>query len=212
MKMRPYAPLLHYAKTTLIRDRGWTEAGIAQFLGKADSDRVNPYYSSGARMQLYLRSRVEEVEKSRAYAEWKQESEVRKSAAQQAVHTKREHILSYVAALPIQIPKLTEEELVTHACRNYNTHWSGSRHNKPWADPDTCDEHFLYRIMVNYLRHRLTNYEEELTRIYGHVGRNEAWEILKKRVLEAIASQYPILQDECVQQIKKIEAGYQEGK
>ncbi len=66
--------------------------------------------------------------------------------------------------------------------------------NKPSKSVDTIRGHtnpvFLARISVNYLRHMLTSYEDELTRIYGKTGVREAYLELNEKIYEAIGDTY----------------------
>ena len=59
------------------------------------------------------------------------------------------------------------------------------------------DPFFLARITVNYLRHWLTSYEKELHWIAGKVGVEEGCDLIKTKVLVAIASKYLWLAEEC---------------
>lgn len=46
----------------------------------------------------------------------------------------------------------------------------------------------------------MTRYEEELERIFGKVGVNEAYLDLRSKIFDAIAEAYPDLADECHRQ------------
>ena len=65
---------------------------------------------------------------------------------------------------------------------------------------ETTDRGFLDRVTVNYLRHVRTNYDELLASLHGKVGIEEAKELVRERVYEAIASTYPDLAAECSRQ------------
>lgn len=62
----------------------------------------------------------------------------------------------------------------------------------------------LNRWCVNYIRHQLTTYDNELYNLIGKIGRDDAYENFKKAVLEKIAEKYPKYADECKRQIRKI--------
>jgi len=59
---------------------------------------------------------------------------------------------------------------------------------------------FLHRITVNYLRHELTGYEAVLGSLRGLIGRAEASQLIRGRILAAIAEAYPWLAGECRRQ------------
>ena len=85
--------------------------------------------------------------------------------------------------------------MVERACRHYNDRAADRGDFDAFAD-EGCDQDFLDRITVNYLRHCLTEYERELSRFIGRIGRAEAYEEIKRSVLDAIAKEYPWLADE----------------
>jgi hypothetical protein len=65
------------------------------------------------------------------------------------------------------------------------------------ADIDT-----LNRWAVNYARHILTEYEQQLMEIAGKIGADEARMLIRERIYEAIADQWPELFDECMRQLE----------
>jgi hypothetical protein len=56
-----------YLTMTELRERGWTDAMIGEYLGEPDTTRPNPRYWNAAPMKLYLPERVEAAE---ANPEW----------------------------------------------------------------------------------------------------------------------------------------------
>ena len=69
-----------------------------------------------------------------------------------------------------------------------------------WADKNS-DKEFLDRIQVNYIRHCLTSYEEDLWSVFGETGAFEGRMRIKEEVLKKIAVLYPYLKKECKRQI-----------
>jgi hypothetical protein len=67
------------------------------------------------------------------------------------------------------------------------------------------DDETKARWAVNYVRHKLTNYDEELYSIKGKVGIRSAYVTYKKAVLRKIAQVYPELQIACQKQIDRID-------
>ena len=49
----------------------------------------------------------------------------------------------------------------------------------------------------------MSNYEEELERIFGKVGKSEAYKIIQEKIYSAIAENYPELKEECESQLSK---------
>ncbi len=124
-------------------------------------------------------------------------SEVRQEDARRAVETKRQKVDEYVESLVVDVPEIGKNDLIRHACQDYNGRNGSS--SGCWAS-ESSDAEFLERICVNYLRHCLTDYEAELEAIVGRVGAREASRNVKVKVLDAIAGQYEWLRDECSRQ------------
>jgi hypothetical protein len=132
-------------------------------------------------------------ERSRKFIAAKEKAEKRQQAASEAIATKREKLRKYLDSIVIEIPLLARDELEGLAL----VHWRAiSRdHWEPGESPTWID-----MISVNYLRHELSCYEEELDSIAGRVGAKEAALELFDKVVDEIASVYPHLQKECSNQ------------
>lgn len=159
-----------YTKTHL-KDRGWTEGLIAKLLPEPDQTKPNPHYRSGPPMKLYRPDRVAEAEASQAFRGATAALAGRRQAAQKAVSTKRAKLNAYLESLKIKVPRLDKDRLIKRACDHYNDRQNES--SDLYAS-ESSDPLFLERITVNYLRHELTRYEYELTKIAGQVGANDA--------------------------------------
>ncbi len=146
----------------MLKRRGWTGGQIRAFLGEPDSHSQNPMYRSGAPVCNYDDARVLAAEASPEFAESQSKLASRRHSAAQAVETKRRQIQDYLDNLEITVPKIDEDTLLRLACENYCS-------DEFVATPNS-DRDFLDRITVNYLRHRLTCYEEALDDITGKVG------------------------------------------
>src|SRR5262245_9244037 len=108
---------------------------------------------------------------SEEFREARAKAEPRRQGAGRGVMTKKERLEQYLGALTIEVPLLEDRELGRRACEHDNERQrlledAGRRFSDLPATPDS-DESFLERIAVNYLRHALTRYEDELARIAG---------------------------------------------
>lgn len=178
-----------------LKARGWTDTLIRRFLPQPDDTRENPHYRSGPPMRLYREARVEAVEKTPELKRALSAARPAKERAPKAVETKRAQVEAFLTSLQIEVPLLSEKVLVERACRSYNAGRDLSR-DLPLASPESGPK-FLDRIVVNYLRHELTKYEEALREITGRVVAEDAYIEIKTRILDAIAEQYPELSAEC---------------
>jgi len=186
---------IYYTKTTLKKERGWTDKNISVFLGQHDLERPNPTYKNASPMLLYLIEKVVKVEDS---AEFKTRSKTRQKGAQKAVETKTKKILDYINGLTITLEVLNHNEVIKKSCEHYNDRQMEI--NSYYFASPSSDILFLHRICVNYLRHCCSSYEYNLWRIFGKVGVGPAYVILKIKILTEIARVYPILKDECDRQ------------
>lgn len=65
---------------------------------------------------------------------------------------------------------------------------------------DDADENTVTRWTVNYIRHRMTSYDEQLYHMKGKVGKNGMYREIHNHILYKIANVYPELAEECEQQ------------
>lgn len=191
-----------YTKTQL-KERGWTEGLVAKLLPEPDQIKPNPHHRSGPPMRLYRTDRVAEAEACEAFQEATAALANRRRAAMKGVSTKREKLKANLESVEIKVPRLDERRLIKRACDHYNARQI-DRGNMDLCASESSDRLFLERITVNYLRHELTPYEDELTNIAGQVGADDARMDIKEKVLDAIAEEYPWLAKECWRQEKRL--------
>lgn len=193
-----------------LKERGWTDGAITRFLGDPDALATNPNYRRGPQMRLYNLTRVEDTEKSDQWRDWFDKSKARREAAS-ARQTKRmdycrSELVAEINAVTIRIPHMAEDELyrVAVANRNDQADWHAAdrgSYEMHHATVATADTAALQRWAVNYLRHVETEYDWLLDRVTGRVGVDEGRRLIRKRILDAIAAQYPHLAQECARQI-----------
>jgi hypothetical protein len=187
-----------------LRARGWTDALIRTFVPDHDKEVPNPHHRSGPKMRLYLLGRVEEIERSEGFIVAKQIVEPRKVGAAKAVATKKAVLLREVSGWVIVVGK--QENLLRNAITSYNE-FNGEIAFERCHDftpaSESGDKEFLHRILVNYIRHNLSDYDERIERMFGKVGKQEAYEILNRKIYAAIAVTYPDLVEECERQLSR---------
>lgn len=114
---------------------------------------------------------------------------------------RRETLIGLAEQIEITVPQLSTQALVRQALAHYN------RRN-PDRRPATLDSDpaFVTRVMVNYLRHRGSEYDSIRTFLRRHAhGDDHAFvgAIVKGRVLRQIAAQYPMLRGEARTQAQR---------
>jgi hypothetical protein len=154
-----------------LKERGWTDTAIKRFLPTPDDTRVDPHHKSAPPMKPYLTTRVKRTESTNRFQEWRSGADARSLAASQAVDTKEASLLAFVDDIVIDVPRMTDKELLISAVEHYNAHWSS------FENPEASEKRahitdapeFLVRIQVNYLRHSQTRYEQHLDEV-GKTG------------------------------------------
>lgn len=200
----------NYTKTQLKRDREWTDAAIAKFLGEPDLRKNNPY-SSRSQMHLYDAERVHAAENTSEFAEWCEKSRSRRAGARKAVETKRAKTMAVVeqrlnnVRLYKHASGLSETKLRERAVAHYNDMQESRAYEYDYdfdpVDVQGAPDEFYTRIEVNYLRHQGTKYDAELDTYIGATGVRDAVDMVREHVYGLIAAEYPHLKDECAQQL-----------
>jgi hypothetical protein len=103
---------------------------------------------------------------------------------------------------PIPLAELLQRSLETWESGERRAKWSDRRYATYRArhEDRTPDQATRDRWAVNYARHHLTSYDEEVRSVVGQPNAIEAIAEIKRRVLEQIAEQWPELQTECRRQ------------
>ena len=182
-----------------LKARGWTDSVVRKYLGKPDGYRDNPRYRSAPKTKLYNLSRVAEMERRPEVLEALQKAAIRSETSRKSAKMQSKRLLEYIRNLNIEVPSMPEDVLIEKACSHYNGLWIGRGDYDRYASP-LSPKHFLSRISVNFLRHEMTNYEDELARIFGKVGCVKGRVLLKSRILDKIGEVYPTLSKECRKQ------------
>ncbi|MDI4663671.1 hypothetical protein K9U40_04900 [Xanthobacter autotrophicus] len=177
--------------SVLKQERGWTDTMVQKFLGDPDQLKPNPNYRSGPKMRLYRLDRIEEAEATElvreALSKARASRSKRSSSALERHNRNRQSLLQAVASIPIEIPSTNLSELIDTAIQHYNR-----RNIEKVADQDS-ESSFLKRITCNYIRHELIDYDMICHALRGQVGRQDAYFLLKDRIMENIYSTYPEL-------------------
>lgn len=175
-----------YFRSSELKQRGWTDGLIKKFLPKPDETKTNPIVKSAAPMKLYKIKRVERIEKSEKFIKEMENISRRKIAARKAVETKTAKTIEWANSIKINVPSIDKDKLLRKAIYHYNQYhdtYIGS-----------IDEDFANRISTNYIRHECTNYDRVLDSLYGMVGRDKAYDIIKGKVNQEIKEKHNWIQ------------------
>jgi hypothetical protein len=179
-----------------LRERGWTDAMVRDYLGEPDATRPNPRFRTAAPMKLYLTQRAETGEASPAWAERKTLGAKRRAAGMAIADRKRADTAMLARQLAVDlVGRLVLPASPRRAAiKAYNAWHSAGCTCRGWHDLGFCDKHadagdppeFLHRITVNFVRHELTGYDRAYSRLAGRVGHQDAHEVLRSEVNAAI--------------------------
>ncbi len=190
---------MNYLTQAALLERGWTRKMIDTLL-PAPTLKQNPYYRSAPPTKLWSLQDVERAEQTQEFAAAAERAKKRKASAEQAVRTKRQNteyaMLNAADHIRVEVIPLSELRNKTLAQKQ---RWYDD-HDKIEADAWRAPDETVNRWMVNYIRHRLTTYDDVLYCVKGKVGANAIHPRYKNIVLRKIAEAYPALKDECDRQ------------
>lgn len=196
-----------------LKHRGWTDSIIKQFKLVPDKTVDNPYYSCASDMKLYKLKRIERLEKTEKFQEALKKVEKRREIGrlgairrqelfEQSAQEERESIINdtefdfyYFGGL-----KFTLYDIIDEAIKQYDDYHAERGDYKyistDWThrfnDATDGEIAFLRRIILNYIRHCCTNYEQLLYGI-NYNNKNVMCDVLKEHIEEEAIKQYPEL-------------------
>lgn len=176
---------------------GFTKSMIDKLLPPPVLKR-NPRYASAAPMKLWREEDVRSVMETQEFQKMSAKSAARKAAAAKAVETKRQNaelvtdeLIKHISVRRWNMATLERKTLDEKELRNLE-------HGN--YDVPTPDARTLERWMVNFIRHNLCDYDDNLDELFGLVGKEELYKKLKAETLAKIAEVYPELKEECKRQ------------
>ena len=173
-------------------ERGWTDSMIRKLLSNVDYELVeNPFYRKAAPMSLYSMKDITRIERTKKFKELKEKADRRRVSSKKAIETKTKNTIALSDDLSIEVERIEIDELreITLEEKQYwyielNIRDGGDRsaYSAPKDDVD--------RWMVNFIRHNLSNYDEELERISGKVGVRQGYWHYKEKLAEEMKKAY----------------------
>lgn len=195
---------------TTVKQMGFSDKLIRELLPEP-IEVDNPHYKCAAPMLLFLESDVLKAMNEEPYIAYQEKRKKRKESAKKAVETKRKNLIEEMQSVSdkIIITKMNMQELRKRTIDERNDYYAYLAEDcEIYRTTYGADEETQDRWMVNYIRHNLTEYDEELDRLYGRTGKDEAYFLFFKALLQKIATVYPNLEEECKRQIQRKEVYY----
>ena len=193
--LQPTLPGLRPAGFLAVSDllrRGWTDAMIRDLLGAADATARNPHCAHSHPMRLYTTSRVASAERSPSFLERLEAAHHKRAVGKATARRRRAELLEWAAHLhieapPIQIPRLRR------ICEDYFAALSDTDLESLPFVIDRVMATDRHAQLVIYLALQMACHEEALAPFIGAPGYPEAIAAIRLRILDAIATAYPVL-------------------
>lgn len=172
-----------------LRSRGWTDANVDEAFPEPTT-WVRPS-KNACRMRLYSQSQAEVYERTHHIGKYAPPVGLEEEATTNIISKKEEWDVQIVV---MDMKTLREDAMSAHEKRKKTTSGYGLLY-------ETNEE----KIMVNHVRHKLTNYDSILSLLNDKKGISEAkrerlYFELRDKVLDLIAKEYPLLAWECEMQ------------
>jgi hypothetical protein len=186
----------HISKSK-IKERGWSEAMIANILKSPDTEAQNPFYRSGPTVKLFSLDRIVKAEATPEFRDALQKKELRANRAKKVANNKKDLAIKCANDVKIKIYVTgTIEQIFSRAVIHYNDLWlSRGREDKmcylqikDYASLDDADIDFLIRISTNMYRHHFDFYDESVAKRFGSVGVHAYHDTLRERIDTFIAT------------------------
>lgn len=178
-----------YAKTTLL-SRGWTERSIDELLPPPKLVD-NPHYKCAAPMQLWDKKIVHQKERTKKFKMYAEKKAKRSKAMQKVIEKKKDETIEIAECLDITVKRIDFNELRKLALLDKEIWYEVT--GQYWRAPlvHFADEATITRWELNYIRHNLTNYDEELEKLRGRIGKDIAYCHYKDILMDKIYEVYP---------------------
>lgn len=144
-------------------------------------------------MVLCAVERVEAAEATDAFSERLAKAQAshgkRSAAARRVADDKREAAREWARTVDIRTDWPWNKR---EAIRDGVEHWELKREARgEFVSGQDADDTTKRRWARNYLRHCCTNYDSEIHRLFGMVGRDEAYNIIRERIESMIDERFP---------------------
>lgn len=178
-------------QSDILNRNGWSKTLVKKLLGEPDAKKK--MQGRANLLCLYELSRVLLVESSVEFISAQDLLTKRRKSAEKAVKTKTDKLMSEVELMNVFISKVDTSKMQSLAIKSYNVRNYLSDNQATF----NSDKSFLDRICVNFIRHSLTHYDENLETLARKTGKSEAIDIIRDKIYNGIALAYPKYTTEC---------------
>ena len=187
--------ITYWSKTTLL-NRGWTEKSINEILPPPKLVK-NPHYKCSYPMQLWEAQIVSYRERTNRFKKYAEKKAKRQEASRKAIATKTEKTIALLPNFSLEVERVSLEDLRQWTL-NAKWYWYMDTEQYERADSvDFADEETILRWEINFIRHNLSNYDDELEKLYGKVGKDMVYSKYRNQLMNKIFEVYPELKEKC---------------
>ena len=109
--------------------------------------------------------------------------------------SRNQKLEQYINQIQIKIPKFSKHHLYSLALNNYNQYILHINQLSKLKSRRKINKKFLNRITVNYIRHQLTNYDQETKKLFKSDNEIDQYILLKNKINNEIYKTYPFLKN-----------------
>lgn len=189
--MEDIKKIRYVTKSTLLK-RGWSEKSILELLPQPKLVD-NPYYKKAAKMKLQDLRIVEDKEKTKKFKEYAKKKAKRSNVMKKVADRKRKETIEASKKFDIKVERINIEELKYKALKAKEEWYDITGQFDRVGSVYRADKETIKRWEINYIRHNLTNYDEELKKLYRKVGKLDAYVNYKEILMKKIYETYPEL-------------------
>ena len=188
----------NYYNQKKVKSLGFSDRLIKELLPEPILEK-NPHHEDGHLMKLWPKSIVKAAMKDQRFLSYQLERQHRSISMKNIAGLKRyETILEVNKALKDLTVTVYPYEVLLAKTKKFYIRSESDRIHFATISPKK-----LNRFLLNYVRHRCTNYEKIYQELYGKYGCVDAYVYLREEAMKAIARFYPFLEEAVCEDIMR---------
>lgn len=191
--------LSNYYNQKKVKSLGFSDRLIKELLPEPVLEK-NPHHEDGHMMKLWPKSIVKAAMKDNRFLNYQRERQHRSISMKNAAGLKKYETLKQVneALKDLVVQVYPYETLLANTKKFY------VRNEKESIRFASLSPKKLNKFLLNYVRHKCTNYEKIYLNLYGKYGCIDAYIHLREEAMKAIARFYPFLEEAVCEDILKM--------
>ena len=180
-----------WTKSTLL-ERGWTQKSIKELLPPPELVD-NPHYKCASPMNLWDSKIVKQKERTKKFKEYAEKKAKRQEAISKSIDKRKDETFEMAKNFSLEIKRIDLDKLKRYTLNSKYKWYMYLGQDWKADNVYNADERTLLRWEENYIRHNLSNYDEEINKLFGKIGKQGAYETYKTDLMNKIFEVYPEL-------------------